>query len=292
MAVRQLRVHLRRWGRAQAGRPALVLLHGWMDVGASWQFVVDALRSEREVVAPDWRGFGLTQGPVTDHHVFDDYLADLDALLEHLWPGAPVDIAGHSMGGNIAMLYAGARPGRVRRLVDLEGFGMPDVPASEAAARHTQWLDELAAQRRGENAMSDYDSRQAVAQRLMRNNPRLPAGRATWLAGEWAAAHTRVDGTVRWRIRGDAAHRVVLPRIFRADEVLAHYRAIACPVLAVHAEDDSLQRRWQGRFRLADFHRRLGSVADHHIAAVGDAGHMLHHDQPEAVARLLEDFLG
>lgn len=291
LPVRRLRLHLRRWGEAApGGRPPLVLLHGWMDVSASWQFVVDAMAAQCEVVAPDWRGFGLTQTPATDHHVFDDYLADLDALLDQLSPDAPVDLVGHSMGGNIAMLYAGARPHRVRGLVDLEGFGMPDTPAGEAAERHTRWLDDLKALERGDLALAGYDSQEAVARRLMRNNPRLTGPRALWLAGEWARPSEGPDGSERWRILGDAAHRVVLPRIFRADETIAHYRAITCPVLAVHGSDDTLAARWKGTFGLADFHRRLQAVADCRTACVADAGHMLQHDQPDAVARLIEDF--
>jgi pimeloyl-ACP methyl ester carboxylesterase len=37
------------------------MMHGWMDVGASFQFVVDALQGDWHVIAPDWRGFGLSQ---------------------------------------------------------------------------------------------------------------------------------------------------------------------------------------------------------------------------------------
>src|SRR6266404_1239331 len=56
--IRNLRYHVRTWGDARA--PRMFLLHGWMDVSASFQFVVDCLRREWYVIAPDWRGFGLT----------------------------------------------------------------------------------------------------------------------------------------------------------------------------------------------------------------------------------------
>ncbi|RTL52111.1 MAG: alpha/beta fold hydrolase, partial [Rhodocyclaceae bacterium] len=123
--VRHLRYHVRCWGQATPGQPPLVLLHGWMDVAASWQFVVDALVTERHIIAPDWRGFGFTEGGKVDHYWFPDYLADLECLLDHYAAATPVDLVGHSMGGNVAMLYAGVRPERIRRLVNLEGFGMP-----------------------------------------------------------------------------------------------------------------------------------------------------------------------
>ena len=54
--VRGLRYHLRRWGSPDA--PTLFLLHGWMDVGASFQFLVDALAGEWYAIAPDLRGYG------------------------------------------------------------------------------------------------------------------------------------------------------------------------------------------------------------------------------------------
>ena len=293
--VRQWRMHLRRWGVPQPGRPPLVLLHGWMDMGASWQFVVDRLAAPREIVAPDWRGFGLSEwaggGEPPDHHAFDEYLADLDLLLERVSPDGPVDLVGHSMGGHVAMLYAGARPERVRRLVNLEGFGLADVPAQAAARRHGEWLDALAAGRRGERAMAGYDSLEAVARRLMRNNPRLPQALADWLAGEWAGPRVQADGSVRWFVRGDDAHRVPSARVFRADETVAHYQAVRCPVLAVHAGDDTLSARRKATYSLAEFHRRLEGVALSQIAMVPDAGHMLHHDQAHKVADLIDNFL-
>lgn len=72
--IRGLRYHIRTWGDPHS--PKLFLLHGWMDVSASFQFLVDALRREWCVFAPDWRGFGLTEWP-QDGYWFADYLADL-----------------------------------------------------------------------------------------------------------------------------------------------------------------------------------------------------------------------
>ena len=87
----------------------MFLLHGWMDVSASFQFLVDAFAREWHVLAPDWRGFGLTQTP-QDGYWFQDYVADLDALAHALAPGERVSVVGHSLGGNVAMLWAGTRP--------------------------------------------------------------------------------------------------------------------------------------------------------------------------------------
>ena len=286
--VRHLRYHVRQWGQPDATRPPLVLVHGWMDVSASWQFVVDAMRGDRWIIAPDWRGFGLTkaEGPAPDNYWFPDYLADLDVLLDHYAGERAIDLVGHSMGGNVAMIYSGVRPQRIRRLVNLEGFGMPETRPSQAPGRYAQWMDEVKALHRGENGLRVYDSVDGVAQRLMKTNPRLPRDKADWLARQWATPNARGE----WEILGDAAHKVVSANLYRLDEALEIHRRISAPVLSVTASDDSLGLWWKGRFTLAQYRERLQAVSTLRSAEVHDAGHMMHHDQPVELAGLLEDF--
>src|SRR5690606_13375090 len=200
--VRGLRYHLRCWAPSDGavdGVPTLFLLHGWMDVSASFQFVVDLLPPEWRVLAPDWRGFGETDRPRADTYWFPDYLGDLDALLDAFAPTQAVDVAGHSMGGNVAMLYAGIRPERVRRLVNLDGLGLPATRPEQAPERYAKWLDAL----KSGATMRDYPSRRAVAERLMRNNPRLRPDRAAFLALHWSRRNA--DG--RFELLGDPVQR-------------------------------------------------------------------------------------
>src|SRR3954463_2014598 len=201
--VRKLKYHVQVWGEPGAGKVPLVMVHGWMDVAASYQFVVDCFAQNHYVIAPDWRGYGLTEGPATDNYWFPDYLADLDFLIDHYSPDAPVNLVGHSMGGNIAMLYAGSRPQRIRRLVNLEGFGMAATRPSQAPGRYAKWMDELKALHRGERTLKPYPSAAAVADRLMKTNHRLSRDKAEWLATHWA----KPDAQGQWRILGDAAHK-------------------------------------------------------------------------------------
>ncbi len=291
VSVRHCRYHLRQWGRTDSEAPLLLLAHGWMDVGASWQFMVDQLPEawlrERRIVALDWRGYGLTESPEVDSYWFPDYLGDLDALIDRLSPEAPIDLVGHSMGGNVVMMYAGARPARIRRLVNLEGFGMAATRPAQAPRRMGQWLDELRQMHAGEIGLPRYADAVAVAARLMKTNPRLGLDKAQWLAQHWA----RPDAEGRWRILGDAAHKIVNPYLYRVDEVQAMFGQITAPVLAVEASDDSLGQWWKGQYTLDEYHQRLQAVADVRIARIEDAGHMLHHDQPQALAARLGDFL-
>ena len=90
ISVRGLRTHVRHWGRQ--GAPVIFMVHGWMDVGASFQFVVDSLAGDWHVIAPDWRGFGQTERSGGDTYWVPDYLGDLDAMLDHYSPGAAVNL--------------------------------------------------------------------------------------------------------------------------------------------------------------------------------------------------------
>jgi pimeloyl-ACP methyl ester carboxylesterase len=284
--IRTLNYHVRCWGEAGPAKTPLVLLHGWMDVAASFQFVVDALTEDHFIIAPDWRGFGLTQSGGADTFWFPDYLADLDALLDHYAPNQSVNLVGHSMGGNVAMLYAGLRPERIRRLINLEGFGLPDTVPNQAPGRLTQWMNEVRQFHRGALSLKSYDSLEAVASRLAKNNRYLSMDKARWLANHWSAEIT----PGQWTILGEAAHKITSAQLYRVDEVLAVFRNIAAPTLMVEAADDSMTAWWRGQFTLAQHRERLKSVARVETVTVPDCGHMLHHDQPQAVAALLERF--
>lgn len=284
ITLRSLRYHVRQWGRE--GAPALFLLHGWMDVAASFQFLVDALEGDWHVIAPDWRGFGETAWPTTgagtDTYWFPDYLADLELLLEHYQPAGAVNLVGHSLGANIACLYAGVRPARVRKVVDLEGFGMTATRPSQAPGRYARWLDEL----REPPALKTYDSLDAVAARLRKTNPRLPAARAEFLAGHWS----RRNAQGRWEILGDPAHKMVNPMLYRLDETMAIWAAATAPVLHVEARDSETLRHIAHKEPIESFKARFSAFRDFREVIIDDAGHMLHHDQPEQVARLIESF--
>jgi pimeloyl-ACP methyl ester carboxylesterase len=276
--VRDVDYHLREWGDPAA--PLLVMLHGWMDVSASFQFLVDVLAREWRVVAPDWRGFGLTSWSTEGCYWLPDYVADLDAIVEHVSPDEPVRLVAHSLGGNMALMYAGVRPERVQSLVNLEGLGMPGDDPAKAPERLRRWLAEL----REPPTLSTYPTRSAVAARLRRTNPRLTEERALFLAEHWSAPTD--EGT--FRILGDPAHKVVNPYLYRAEEVVACWSAITAPVLWVMARDSDYARRMDALPGYAD---RIARIANVRRLWIDAAGHMLHHDQPERLAVEIERFL-
>lgn len=277
LTARGLTFHLYRW---PGGDPApLVLLHGWGDTGETYQFLVDCFTADRTCVAIDMRGFGRTQRPA-DGYWFPDYLADLDALLDQLAPDAPIDLVGHSMGGNIAMLYAGVRPQRVRRLISLEGFGMARTTADQAPARYAQWLDEV----KHGSEFNVYESHEQLVRVLARRNPRTSKERLDFIARSWG--QERGDGKIE--LRADPKHKRVNPVLYQREQAEACWRAIEAPMLFVIGDQSELAKRMSDELdevRLRELFRR-GTFA--HIE---DAGHMLHHERPEALAALIEEFL-
>jgi len=278
VSIRGLRYHVRRW---TANAPRLVLLHGWMDVSASFQFMVDCLKRDWDIYAPDWRGYGETEWAKADCYWFADYLADLDFLLDAISPDKPVDLVGHSLGGNVAALYAGTRPGRVARLVNLEGFGLNATGPEQAPKRYARWLEELHARPR----FRPYASFDELASRLSKGNPRLTRERADFLARHWGQQSG--DGVT---LRADPAHKIVNATLYRYEEARACWQQVRAPVLWIEGTEwDDLKRRGPKPEELVE---RRAAFGDLRFAELPGAGHMLHHDQPEALARLIEDFLG
>lgn len=276
--LRGVRHHVRLWG--ETARPRLFLLHGWMDVSASFQFLVDAFKHDWLVIAPDWRGFGLSAW-TREGYWFQDYYADLDALLDIYSPGQPAYLVGHSMGGNIACTYSGVRPARVKKLVSLEGFGMGRGNPRMAPARYERWLDDLKAP----PTLRPYASFDAVAARLRKNNPRLTAEQAQFLAQHWARQEDNGEIVLRF----DPRHKMVNPVLSRLEELLECWKRITCPVLWVMTNEVD-PRGWR-KDTPAQFQQRKSAFHDFRERLLEDSGHMMHHDQPHKLAAIIEDFL-
>ncbi|MCB1740207.1 MAG: alpha/beta hydrolase [Gammaproteobacteria bacterium] len=280
VTVRGLEYHCRSWGRE--GQPKLFMLHGFQDNSASWQFTVDALQRDWHVIAPDWRGYGLSQWSGHDTYYYADLMADLDVLLDHFEPEEPARIVAHSMGATTASLYSGSIPMRIAKFVNIEGLGGPAAQAEEAPRRYARWLEQLARPPRQRPYM-DFEE---FAERMMSENPNLTRERAEFLVRHWGQEEP--DGTVVRR--ADPAHMLPRPNLFRLDEALACWRQIEAPVLFVEGEQSRSIHAMRGQpegyeERLSAFQTLAG------IEEITGAGHNVHHDQPEKLARVIEEFL-
>lgn len=277
--IRGLKYHCRTWGPRTA--PCLVMLHGFQDVSASWQFTVDALQRDWFVVAPDWRGYGLTQWSSADSYWFPDYLGDLDALLDHYTPDRPARLVGHSMGASIAALYSGVRPDRVARLVNVDGFGPPGGRQDPAPRRLAKWLAQL----HEDTSQRPYVDFDEFALRMQSENPRLTDARARFIVQHWG--EEQADGGVQRR--ADPGHKRINPLPVPADDLIECWSQTQASVLWVDGSQSGLWARLMANPQ--EFERRSMAYQDLRIEHIDDCGHNVHHDQPERLAALIEDFM-
>jgi pimeloyl-ACP methyl ester carboxylesterase len=138
--IRGLLTHVQEWGEPSS--PKLFILHGWMDCGATFKYMMPHLSDHFHVIAPDLRGFGETEKS-PEGYWFPEYFADLEVLLSHYAPTGRVNLAGHSMGGNIVLMYAGIQPDRVARVLSLEGLGLPPSEPKDAVGKYRQWMTQV-----------------------------------------------------------------------------------------------------------------------------------------------------
>jgi pimeloyl-ACP methyl ester carboxylesterase len=277
LRIRGLRYHVRRWGREDA--PMVFLGHGWLDVSATFQPMVEPLLERWQVLAPDWRGFGHTQWP-QDGYWFPDYLADFEAIALHYSPTAPLRLVGHSMGAQIFSLYAGLRPARVAQLACLDGLFLPDMPAPGSPRRIVRWFEQMAELPAGEKF---YDSFEILAARVRKQHPRLSPEQALFIARCWGEE----DGRGRIRLLADPKHRLNGPLSYRVADSKATWQQVSAACLFVEAGKSQLRSTISAEERA----QRLGCFRDRRERVLAEAGHMLHFDAPLETARLVAEFL-
>jgi pimeloyl-ACP methyl ester carboxylesterase len=276
VTVRGLGHRLTWWG--ERSQTPVVLLHGWMDTGETWQFLVDHLPESWSCVAPDWRGFGGTEWPA-DGYWFADYFADLEALLDLLCPKDPARLIAHSMGGNVATMYAGIRPKRARWIVNVEGVGLKRSSPEAAPDRYAEWLDEV----REPAHSRRYASIESVINFILSRNPAMTRERATFVARSWT--QPAGDGGVTMGF--DPRHRRVSAMLFRREEAEACWRRIEAPVLLFLGEKSEILPRISPDGGDDYFH---SLYRDLQIVHVPEVGHMMHLEAPELLASHIVEF--
>ncbi len=278
LKIRGLKYHIREWGNP-GGKP-LIMLHGWMDVSASFQFAVDALSRDWHVFSPDWRGFGLTEWAKTDYW-FQDYVADLSIIVDNIVPNKPISIVGHSMGGNIAGIFSGIKPQRIEKLILAEGFGVRPSLVSQIPEQYKKWLDCIATPKR----LKQYASFSDVAKRIMENTPTINPQHADFLATHWA----RKTSSGKIELRADPKHKHPKPSILRPTEAIACWQKISAPVLWIYSDSDWLKKFMKNRLDIVDSHKKAFENLTE--ITLDKSSHMMHLDRPRDFAEAIENFL-
>lgn len=265
-----LRHHALEWGNA--GGVPIVLLHGLRSYAATWEPVAEALGAEYRLIALDHRGRGDSDWDPGRRYFTPDYVADLEALVDHLALDRFV-LVGHSMGGTNALVYTEAHPGRVRALV-IEDIGPGSSASGEGAARIRREVANTPTR------FADWE-----------------AGRAFWRSRRpritEAALDSRVhhsmrecaDGGIGWKYDAEGIAEARLdPDPSRLVDLWPAVRSLRCPTLLLRGADSD--------FLPAATARRMVEAAPciewHDIVG---ASHYVHDDNPPDFLERLAAFV-
>lgn len=275
----RLRLNYLDWGNPDA--PVLILQHGGRDHARSWDWVARELRRDWHVIAPDLRGHGDSAWSPDGAYMMPYFIHDLAQLIHQL-DSETVTLVAHSLGGAIALRYAGLYPEKVRRICAIEGLGWAPrppapQPADRIAERWRQWIQE----RRdlSGRAPRRYPSIQAALERMQAENKHLSADQARHLTVHGVSRNE--DGSFSWKF--DNYVRTSPPVDMPEGEVHALWGRIACPTLLCFGTDS-----WARDPRLTG---EAGHFRDVQVAAFENAGHWLHHDQLDLFMSRLRDFI-
>jgi pimeloyl-ACP methyl ester carboxylesterase len=269
-----LRLHWSDWGNSAA--PPLLLLHGGRDQGRSWDAIALGLRDKYRVMALDFRGHGDSEWAKASSYALPDFVADLDAFFRDQ-KLASAKIVGHSMGGAIALQFAGVYPERVESLFVIEGLRISAPTVKPVNELIVEWIDQIRDQEG--RRQRRYASIEEALKRMRDAHPRLSEAQARHLTVH--GLRSNGDGTFSWKY--DDAIRLRTPYRLPFEQSADLWRRIACPVMLVRGtgsgRPDPGTNGWIEYFR------------DGRTQDVEGAGHWVHHDFPERTIALIRDFL-
>lgn len=275
---------VRRWG--DPGLSVLLMLHGFPEYGGAWADLAPYLAGRFHCIAPDQRGYGQSWAPDgVKNYAASALVGDMAALIEQ--QGAPVTVLGHDWGAAVAYGLAMLRPELVDRLIVANG--VHPVPfqralaAGGAQSAASQYIDFL--RRDGsEEVLAAND----FAKLLHLFSAKMDLG---WLTGgrlaayktEWARPG-RLKAMINWyrasplRVAEPGQPITALPD-FPRDRF-----TVRCPHLLIWGENDTalLPEATEG---LEDFAPNLTRIT------LPGLDHWLCHQEPEAVARVVFDWI-
>ncbi len=275
----RLKLHYLDWGNASA--PPLLLIHGGRDHCRSWDWTAQRLRARWHVIAPDLRGHGDSSWSPEGNYDPSAFVYDLAQLIHQLDRG-PVTLVSHSLGGNIALRFAGLYPDRVAKVVAIEGLGLsPEYHAKREAMSAGERLREWIASKRAASARQPrrYASIEDALARMQTENSFLTEEQARHLTVH--GANRNEDGTWSWKfdnyLYSGQFNDMPMAELHKL------WSAIACPTLLMWGIDS-----WASNPATDG---RLAYFRNAQVVEFENAGHWLHHDQFERFMREVEAFL-
>jgi pimeloyl-ACP methyl ester carboxylesterase len=258
-----------------SGKPPLLLIHGGRDHCRNWDAVAADLRDDFAIYAPDLRGHGDSEWAIGGMYSLPEFVLDVATLAISI--EGPLTIIGHSLGGAIALQFAGTFPERVGRVVAIEGWGPPMMEHKSAHDRMRHWIDHM--HEMEERQPRRYESLDAATKRMMEANPHLSPEMARHLTHH--GAHRNDDETLTWKF--DNYVRLRSPYEFNLDDAKDIWARIKSPTLLIKgAESWAVDPEKDGRTHV---------IRDRRSVIVEEAGHWVHHDQLDRFLRVVRDFL-
>ncbi len=271
----RLRLHYADWGNE--GAPPLILLHGGRDHCRNWDWVAQDLRRDYHIICPDLRGHGDSAYSPSGDYSMGAFVYDLAQLI-HQQKLGPVPIVAHSLGGSIALRYAGAFPETVSKLVAIEGMGGGQARGTRVAGERLRtWVGET--RKLAGRLPRRYVSIEEACGRMQAENKHLTAEQARHLTVHGVAQNE--DGTYSWKF--DNYVRSFSPVDFTQEELQELWGEITCPVLMINGKES-----WATN---PETDGRLAFFKNAKVIEFENAGHWVHHDQLEGFLAAARAFL-
>lgn len=273
------RLKLAYWTWGEASNPPLILLHGGRDHARSWDRVAEALRDDFHVIACDLRGHGDSDWARGTSYGLTEHIPDLVALIDLV--GGHANVMGHSFGGQITLLTAGAFPERFDRVVTIEGAGarMYDAPPDPMTPeKMREWVQHARAFEQSTPRV--YPTIEDARDRMQDANKFLSPEMAMHLA---RYGTNGIDGGYVWKFDPWARGRT--PAELLPAEVIDFYAKVTAPVLHIVGTHSDRKRDKVESRPLDEF------FSDSRTVVVEDAGHWVHHDQLDELIVAARPFL-
>ncbi|HTC89126.1 MAG TPA: alpha/beta hydrolase [Bryobacteraceae bacterium] len=272
------RLKLQFWDWGQDGLPPLLLVHGGLDHARNWDWVARSLREHFHVYAMDLRGHGNSAWAPGALYSVAEHVFDVSTLVDTLG-AAPISLIGHSLGGILTLVYSGLYPDRVRKVIAIEGLGLPAAHRIHKPApdRMRAWMESV--RQTDKLEARSYPNLEAAVERMKEANPHLSdevARHLTLHGTNWNA-----DGSLSWKFDNYVRH--LPPYGHDMNEQRAIYSEIACPALLVWGHESWLPD--------PDTDERALAIPNRRVLKVADAGHWVHHDRLELFLEESKRFL-